>query len=62
MDFLPDFTFATEFSQIRREALSLEEEENMFRNIILQGALWHKSPEETTAQQRPLGFKDRDGD
>lgn len=60
MDFLPELTFGTEFSQNRREVLSLEEEETLFKQVVLQGALWHKAPESLAS--RPLGFKDRDGE
>ena len=60
MDFLPELTFGTEFSQNRRQVLSLDEEETLFKQIILQGALWHKAPDGITA--RPLGFKEGDGD
>jgi len=60
MDFLPELTFGTEFSQNRRDVLSLEDEEALFKQFVLQGALWHKAPEGLAA--RPLGFKDGDGD
>jgi hypothetical protein len=60
MDFLPELTFGTEFSQNRREVLSLEDEEALFKQVVLQGALWHKAPEGLAS--RPLGFKDRDGE
>ena len=62
MDFLPELTFGTEFNLNSRETISLEEEENIFRQVILQGALWHKPMSVGTTSSRPLGFKDRDGD
>ena len=60
MDFLPELTFGTEFSQNRRAVLSLEEEETLFKQVVLQGALWHKAPDALAT--RPLGFKDGDGE
>lgn len=59
MDFLPELTFGTQFNIVSKDNLSLEDEENLFKQIVLQGALWHKPSSLGVATSRPLGFKDR---
>ena len=35
MDFVPELTFGTEFNLTSRENIGLEDEENIFRQVIL---------------------------
>jgi len=59
VDFLPDYTFATEFSLSKKpNQLSLDDEERIFNQITLQQSLWHKPIE--MSQSKPLGFLDRE--